>query len=92
MTHVSTHQECVPDFNRSQALAQMLQEHGPLLDARAIAKVLRFPSTTALDQSLRRGHLRLPLRSWPHRKGCYALTEDVYEFLRGLELKESSAE
>lgn len=71
--------------NADPVLHQLLVQHGPLMDMRALAKVLCYPSRSALDQSVRRGHVGIALRRIPHRRGAYALTADVYQYLRGLE-------
>jgi hypothetical protein len=66
-------------------LQHLLAQYGPLLDMKALTKVLRFPSVGALDQCIRRGHLGLPLRRFPHRRGLFALASDVHTYLLSLE-------
>jgi len=66
-------------------LQHLLMQYGPLLDMRALTKVLQFPSVGALDQCIRRGHLDLPLRRFPHRRGLFALAQDVHAYLLTLE-------
>ena len=61
----------------------LMQKYGPLLDARALAETLKFPSVDALERSLERGHLRVPLRQMPHRRGTFALAHQVAHYLAG---------
>jgi hypothetical protein len=63
----------------------LLEAHGPLLSVEALAQVLRYPSKGALERSLQRGHLPLPLVRVPHRRGSFALATEVARFLMSLE-------
>jgi hypothetical protein len=65
--------------------AHLLKVFGPLLDTKALAQVLRYPSTGALERSLQRGHLLLlPIVRVPHRRGSFALATDVAKFVMSL--------
>lgn len=56
---------------------QLLTEHGPFMNARAICKVLCYPSPAALAAARKRG--KLPFMPVPleGRPGLYASTEEI---------------
>lgn len=56
--------------------------YGPFMDAKALCKVLCFPSVAALQAAKARG--RLPFRPVPleGRRGLFALTEEIAEIVQ----------
>ncbi len=59
----------------------LMQRYGPLLDAKALAETLKFPTVDALERSLERGHLRITTSEMPHRRGKFALAHQVAHYL-----------
>lgn len=74
------------DESSGPVIAHLLKFYGPLLDMEALAQVLRYPSTGALERSLQRGHLQLSIVRVPHRRGSFALATDVANFLMSLKI------
>lgn len=65
-----------------RAIAEhLMQRYGPLLDAKALAETLKFPTVDALERSLERGHLRIATSEMPHRRGKFALAHQVAQYL-----------
>lgn len=70
----------------AHTLAQFLQaslelRHGPLLGGAALVAALGYPSAAALRQARRRGHVAVSLFTLPKRRGYFALTSEVAEWL-----------
>ena len=61
--------------------AQLLAHWGPVVGGEALAQALGFPSTGALRQSIARGQLSISLFKIPGRRGRFALTKDVADWL-----------
>lgn len=55
----------------------LLAEFGPLMHARAICRVLNYPSMTALSAARKRGRLPFVPRTLEGRPGLYASTEEI---------------
>lgn len=68
------------DFE-SSLRADMEQVYGPLLGGRALCKALGLASSAALRQAKRRGQIGVPLFMLPNRRGWFALTRDVADWL-----------
>lgn len=67
-----------------QSITQSLaDEHGPLMDAGVTAKVLGFKSADALRQARRDGRLPINMFRLPGRRGWWASTEAVINWLDG---------
>lgn len=59
----------------------MIQEYGPLLDGAATAKLMGFRSVDALRQARRDGRLLIPMFKIPGRRGRFASTQAVIDWL-----------
>lgn len=70
----------VKDMERT-ITEHLMQRYGPLLDAKALAETLKFPTVDALERSLERGHLRIATSEMPHRRGKFALAHQVAQYL-----------
>lgn len=68
---------------------QLLSHWGPVVGGEALAQALGFPTTSALRQSVARGQVSLALFTIPGRRGRFALTRDVADWLA---LQSSSGE
>lgn len=70
--------------SESFVLRYLAQKHGPLVSAQDLQSILHFKTPAALERSLRRGNLGIPMRRMPHRRGLYARVEDVAAYLDAL--------
>jgi hypothetical protein len=66
---------------------ELLAQYGPLIGGLELAKVLNFKNMAAFRQALRRGRLPIRVFDLPGRKGKFALTQDLINWLASLELK-----
>lgn len=57
------------------------QTYGPLINGKQLASLLKFPSMAAFRQALKRGVLPVRVFELPGRKGKFALTGDVAQWL-----------
>lgn len=64
---------------------QLIETHGPLMTGPALWKTLGFASGAAFRKARSRGHLGLRVFSIPQRRGAYAMTRDVANWLTDLE-------
>lgn len=76
-------QSADPELQKLQSLLRVEIEaaHGPLLTGSALVCALGFRSSAALRQARRRGQIPVLLFSVPHRRGLFALTRDVADWL-----------
>lgn len=70
----------VKDMERT-ITEHLMQRYGPLLDAKALAETLKFPTVDALERCWERGHLRITTSAMPHRRGKFALAHQVARYL-----------
>ena len=74
--------------NRQAAEADLfsvlLATHGPLMGGADLRRALGLPSPAAFRQARRRGQIGVAVFAVPHRKGTFALTNDVAHWLVGL--------
>lgn len=66
---------------RSQLRLSLLSTHGPLLSGEALATAMGFRSQASLRQARLRGQVGVPLFTVPRRRGWFALTQDVADWL-----------
>jgi hypothetical protein len=59
----------------------LMQAHGPVLDGPALMQVLHYPTLTALERSLQRGHLKVKLLDLPGRRGIYVHAFELARYL-----------
>lgn len=59
----------------------LMQAHGPVLDGPALMQVLHYPTLTALERSLQRGHLQINLLNLPGRRGIYVHAFEMARYL-----------
>ncbi|QSI33252.1 hypothetical protein GNX71_28260 [Variovorax sp. RKNM96] len=59
----------------------LMDRYGPVLDMTALAKVLKYRTVAALEQSILRGNLPIAILKLQHRRGTYFLAEEVARFL-----------
>lgn len=73
------------DDDLGESLAnQLIDKHGPLISGEDLWKSIGFTSATAFKQAKSKGRLDIPVFSLPNRRGSYAFTEHVAEWLRKL--------
>lgn len=59
----------------------LMQAHGPVLDGPTLMQVLHYPTLTALERSLQRGHLKINLLGLPGRRGIYVHALELARYL-----------
>jgi hypothetical protein len=64
---------------------ELIRSSGPLLPTQALWRALLFPSSAAFRQAKSRGRLQVKVFKIPGRRGTFAFTEDVAEWLRSLD-------
>ncbi|AWW74444.1 hypothetical protein CD351_08400 [Erythrobacter sp. KY5] len=69
---------------------QLIRDHGPLLSGEDLWRTLGFRNANAFRQAKLRGQLGVKVFQVEHRRGTYAFTKDVAEWLTKLE-KETRA-
>lgn len=60
--------------------------HGPLITGNALVSALGLRSGAALRQARRRGQIAVPLFTVPHRRGLFALSRDIADWLARVRL------
>ena len=74
------------DKAQGDALAEeLLDTSGPLLSSTALWRTLGFPSSAAFRQAKARGELNVKVFKIPRRRGTFAFTRDVAQWLRSLD-------
>ena len=66
----------------------LIARHGPLLSGRDLVRALGFRNAAALRQARLRGHIAVPVFSLPNRKGAFAMTRDVADWLGNMALSQ----
>lgn len=90
-----------PDWQqvRSAIMSSLEQTHGPLLKGEGLANALGYKNLASLRQAKKRSQVGVALFELPNRKGLYALTAEVADWLatcrlsagRGSELPKQEA-
>jgi len=70
--------------SRTALRRAMLREYGPLLSGESLVQALGFRNAAALRQAKRRRRLGVALFTAPHRRGSFALTIDVADWIHGV--------
>jgi hypothetical protein len=68
----------------SRLLADIQRQYGPLVGGADLLKILGFPSSEAFRQALSRGSIPVPVFAIPHRRGKFALAQDLAFWLTQL--------
>jgi len=66
---------------KDQLRESLLRLHGPLLGGESLASALGHRSAASLRQARRRGQVSVPMFTVPNRRGWFALTQDVANWL-----------
>ena len=53
------------------------RQYGPLVGGTDLLQILGFPSSEAFRQALSRGSIPVPIFAIPHRRGKFALAQDL---------------
>jgi hypothetical protein len=59
--------------------------YGPIMDSKAICKILHYPTVTALKMARSRGSLPFSPVTIEHRRGVFAMTNEIVEVLERIE-------
>lgn len=75
-----------PELTDVQQVAEELvrrlsAQYGTVLSSNALIKELGYPSAAAFQQALARGVMPVPVFKLEHRRGSFALTQDVAMWL-----------
>ncbi|MEQ1933951.1 MAG: hypothetical protein ABL962_08745 [Fimbriimonadaceae bacterium] len=65
----------------------LLRMHGPLLGGEALVAALGHKNAASLRQARRRGQVAITLFTVPNRRGWFALTQDVADWLANIRLQ-----
>jgi hypothetical protein len=60
---------------------ELTDRYGPMLGGANLSKVMGYPSSKAFAQALTRGQLPIPVFPLVHRRGKFALTKDVAQWM-----------
>lgn len=66
---------------RSELRTTLEDRHGPVLGGGDLRRALGYVNAAALRQARRRGQVTVPLFTLPKRRGMFALTRDVADWL-----------
>lgn len=75
---------------RKEMRESLLRLHGPLLGGERLATALGHQSVGSLRQARRRGQVLVPLFTVPNRRGWFALTLDVADWLAETRVRASA--
>lgn len=70
-----------PSSLQTELRESLLRIHGPLLGGEALVAALGHRSAASLRQARRRGQVAVPLFTISNRRGWFALTQDVADWL-----------
>ena len=76
---------------KTQLRQEMEQVHGPLLGGTKLVAALGHANAASLRQARRRGRVPVPLFSLPQRRGFFALTRDIADWLAEARLTAASS-
>lgn len=68
----------------SRLLMDIQRQYGQLVGGADLLKILGFPSSEAFRQALSRGSIPVPIFAIPHRRGKFALAQDLAVWLTRL--------
>lgn len=77
---------------RAELRESLLRLHGPLLGGESLASALGHRSAASLRQARRRGQVAVPMFTVPNRRGWFALTLDVADWLAAMRASASAEE
>lgn len=63
------------------SIAHLVARYGLVLDGKALVEVLRYPSLSALERSMQRGHLQLSTLKLPNRRGIFVHAQELAQYL-----------
>lgn len=69
------------DFQHRDIRSSLWETYGPVMDARAVCKVLHYPSSYALQEARRRCKLPFKVLAIEGRPGIFALTDEIADAL-----------
>lgn len=64
----------------------LLRMHGPLLGGKALVAALGHKNPASLRQARRRGQVAITLFTVPNRRGWFALTQEVADWLANIRM------
>lgn len=70
--------------------AHLWADYGPIMDAKDLCKVLRYPTVAALNTARMRGLLPFSPITLGHRRGFFALTKEIAELLERADVERNA--
>jgi len=70
---------------REVLVRQLFEKNGPLMSGEALWRTIGFTNAAAFRQAKSQGRLGVPVFSVPRRRGTFAFTKDVANWLINLE-------
>lgn len=67
-----------------EVATELLSKHGPLITGRDLWSTIGFTSAAAFRQAKAQDRLEIPVFSLPNRRGTYAFTKHVADWLTNL--------
>lgn len=67
-----------------QIADELLACHGPLISGEDLWRALGFSNASAFRQAKAQGRIEVPVFSLPNRRGTYAFTRHVADWLKNL--------
>jgi hypothetical protein len=83
MPDVITHAD---DLLNATLLVELERQYGPLLGGEALRQALGYPSRASLRQAYYQQRVPVPVFKIPRRRGFFALTRDVAQWLCAVRL------
>ena len=87
MTMINPIPDDFPLLLQVELRESLLRFHGPLLGGEALVEALGHRSAASLRQARRRGQITVTLFTVPNRRGWFALTQEVADWLVSVRLK-----
>ena len=76
--------ERLPEQIGEELASELLSKNGPLISGETLWKAIGFSNAGAFRQAKAQGRLEIPVFSLPNRRGTYAFTRHVADWLRNL--------
>jgi len=77
--------ERIQELHFAEEIAnELLSKHGPLITGQDLWSTIGFTSAAAFRQAKAQGRIEVPVFSLPNRRGTYAFTKHIADWLRKL--------
>lgn len=69
------------DQYKKQLVKELTNDYGTLISGNSLCHLLGFPSMAAFRKGIERGTIEVPILTFDNRRGKFALTKDIAEWL-----------